>query len=204
MVGPLAAWLPCRLVCCIASCRGCPHPAPLAPAPPLQAGFNAQFSWSFAQLVTLHYTWNFTSADPVFAVLGGGPPGGAAGVAATSDNVTIASTTPAFASVADALSSLLTAEGLKAAVTIPNMPPSLPPGYTPLTSAPAAAIAAVGPPNRWGMTRHCALAATTVLRGILMLLCWRQRLHTDTLAVKRGPSITVPIIVPRPPPPTAV
>jgi hypothetical protein len=65
--------------------------------------------------------------------------------------------------VADAVSSLLTADGLKAAVTIPNMPPPLPPDYTPLTSAPAAAAAGPLPrrPTAWG-----CLAIVCVLQSL--------------------------------------
>ncbi|PRW39229.1 solute carrier family 40 member chloroplastic [Chlorella sorokiniana] len=74
------------------------------------AGFNTQFSWSFTQLVVLHYQWPFPLTDPALA--------GTLG----SRNVT---------AVAEALSSLITTDSLKQAVAVPNLPSPLPPDYSP-------------------------------------------------------------------------
>lgn len=74
----------------------------------MQAGFNTQFSWSFAQLATLHYQWPFDSSDPALAQTSSGGGG-----------------------LAEALGSLITTDSLKASIAIPNLPSSLPPDYSP-------------------------------------------------------------------------
>lgn len=74
-----------------------------------QAGFNTQFSWSFIQLVVLHYQWPFPLTDPALAG------------ALASRNAT---------AIAEALSGLITTDSLKQAVAVPNLPPPLPPDYS--------------------------------------------------------------------------
>ena len=101
-----------------ASAQSCP------PSPAhwdTQDGFNTQPTWAFAQLVTLHYTWPFDSSDPALAGAQQASDGGGGGLA-------------------QALSSLINTDMLRSAVAISNLPPSLPPDYSPsytgLPSAP--------------------------------------------------------------------
>lgn len=77
-----------------------------------QAGFNTQYTWSFAQLVTLHYQWPFSGSDPALAGLQPSSNGGGD-------------------SLLQALGSLITPDSLRAAANIPRLPPSLPPDYSP-------------------------------------------------------------------------
>lgn len=75
---------------------------------------NTQFSWSFAQLVTLHYLWGFASGD-----LGSGTN--------TADHRDMSALVDALSR---AVSARVTQDAIRAAVTLPNLPASLPPGFS--------------------------------------------------------------------------
>ncbi|KAL4422239.1 hypothetical protein ABPG77_009714 [Micractinium sp. CCAP 211/92] len=117
------------------------------------AGFNTQFCWSFAQLAVLQYTWPFNSSHPALA---------SAASSAASDGGA------GLGSLAMALSSIITADTISQAITIPNMPPSVPPDFSAATSQELGSLAPLGPeyepaPSEYpvilGKTRDAVAAA---------------------------------------------
>lgn len=141
--------------------------APLPACQNTQAGFNTQLSWSFVQLVVLHYQWPFPLSHPALS--------GALG----SGNAS---------ALAEGLASLITTDSIKAAVAVPNLPSPLPPDYSPgytgawgqLLPAAAAGAAVTRPWHPSGvasllLVHPGVLAASLGCQQRIPCLCWCRR-----------------------------